>query len=77
MAAQVFIPLVVTDMCSDQMVDALRDLRLFGFNEFHLSRGIIEDSINELSSYHAVINSTPKSFWSEVLSERLTMIQVD
>ena len=53
-------------MCSDQLVDAIRDLCLFGFDGFHLSIGMTEDLTDELSSYRAVINSTTKSFWSEV-----------
>ena len=76
MVARVFIPLVAADMCPDQMVDAHRDLRLFGLDEFRLGRGIIEDLIDELSSYRAVTNSTPKLFWSEVSRERLTAMQV-
>ena len=57
-------------MCLDQMVAALRkDLHLFRFDEFRLGGGIIEDSIDELSSYSVVIDSTPRFFWSEVLRE--------
>ena len=66
MATLVFNPLVESDMCSDQMVDILRDLCLLGFNEFCLGRGIIDNLIDELSSYRAVINPAPKYFWSEV-----------
>ena len=76
MAARVFNHLVAADMRLDQMVDALRDLHLFEFDEVCLGRGIIADSIDKLSSYRALINLTPKSFWSEILRERLTMIQV-
>ena len=68
MAARVFNPLVMVDMYSDQLVDAIRDLYLLVFNEFRLSSCMIEDLIDELSSYsyRDVINPTPKFFWSEV-----------
>ena len=66
MAARVLKSLVVVDMCLDQLVDAIRNLCLFGFDEFRHGSPVVEDLIDELSSYRAVINSTPKSFWSEV-----------
>ena len=66
MAARVFTPLVVVDMCLDQLVDAIRDLCIFRFDGFCHSSGMIEDAIDELSSCCAVINLTPNSFWSEV-----------
>ena len=66
MAAQVLNPLVAVDMCSDQLVDAIRDLSLFGYDDFRPSSGMIEDLIDELSLYRAVVKSSPKSFWSEV-----------
>ena len=52
-------------MCSDQLVDAMRDLSLFGFYEFRQNSGMIADLIDELLSYFAVINSKPKSSWVE------------
>ena len=66
MAAQVFNPLVVADMCLYQMVDAPKDLYFFGFDGSPLGYGTIGNVNNGLSSYRAIINSTPKSFWFEV-----------
>ena len=66
MAARVLNPLVAVDMCSDQLVNVIRDLSFFGFDEFCHNSGMIEDLIDELSSHCAVIDSTPKSLWSEV-----------
>ena len=66
MAAQVLNPLVAVDMCSDQLVNAIRDLSLLGFDEFRHSSGVIKDLNDELSTYCAVVNSIPESFWSEV-----------
>ena len=56
MAARVLKSLVVVDMCLDQLVDAIRNLCLFGFDEFRHDSPVVEDLIDELSSYRAVIN---------------------
>ena len=48
------------------MRDAIKDLSLFGFDEFRPGNGIIKDLINEMAMYRGVIDATDESFWSEV-----------
>ena len=64
MAARVLNPLVAADMSQEEMVDALRDLTAFGFDE--LRSAVIQDLIDEIPKYRAAINSTSDSFWSNV-----------
>ena len=66
MAARVLNPLVASHMDMEQIVDAIRDLAQFGFDEFRASNGIITDLIEEIPAYLAVVNATNDSFWSLV-----------
>ena len=40
-------PLVVPTMDKEQMIDAIRDLDHFGFDEFRPTHGVIDDMIEE------------------------------
>ena len=53
-AARVLNPLCAAGMDAAAMVDAIKSLHLFGFDEFRLGRGIIEDMEKELPKYRAV-----------------------
>ena len=53
MAARVLNPLVAADMSQEEMVDALRDLTAFGFDE--LRSAVIQDLIDEIPKYRAAI----------------------
>ena len=48
------------------MVDATKELHLFGIAEFRPGCGILEDLVEELPVYHAIIDVTLQSFWSAV-----------
>ena len=49
-----------------RMRDAIKDLSLFGFDEFRPGNGIIKDLINGMAMYRGVMDATDESFWSEV-----------
>ena len=66
MAARVLNPLVAVDMDDEQMRDAIKDLFHFGFDEFRPGNGIINDLLEEIPVYRAVLDSTDDSFWSKV-----------
>ena len=66
MASRVFNPFCVAGMDKEAMVDAIKSLHLFGFDEFRHGRGIIKDIIKELAKYRAVVEATPECYWSEL-----------
>lgn len=47
-----------------ELKEALNDLSAYGFDEFR--HAAIHDIIAEIPTYHGIIASTSKSFWSEV-----------
>jgi len=57
-------PLVAVDMSNEELIDALKELSNFGFDEFRAAA--IQDLIDEIPQYRAAIDSTSKSFWSDV-----------
>ncbi len=65
-AARVLNPLVAAEMDNVQMRDAIKDLELFGFDEFRPNNGILKDLRAEIPVYCAVIAATEESFWSQV-----------
>ena len=65
-AAAVFDVTVVGGMNQVQIVDRIKDLKKFGFDEFRDGNGIIDDMIKELPAYLAVVNATPEEFWDTV-----------
>ena len=65
-AARVLNPLVDVDMGKEEMMDAIKDLSHFGFDEFRPGHGIIQDMIEEMPTYLAAIQSTSDTFWDEV-----------
>ena len=44
-------PLVALTMSQAQMIDAIKDLANFGFDEFRNGHGVIVDMTNELPAY--------------------------
>ena len=64
MAAHALNPLVAATMSDEDLVDTLRDLTMFEFNEFRPAAMQIQDLIDEIPKYRAAINSTSASFWS-------------
>ena len=66
MAARVFNPLCAVGMNKAAMIDAIKSLFLFGFDEFRHGRGIIEDLVKELPKYRAVVEATTECYWSEM-----------
>ena len=66
MAAHVLDPLCVISMDTEQMIDAIKSLHHFGFDEFRRGRGILNYMIKELHKYQAMVASTTESFWSKV-----------
>ena len=48
------------------MVDTIKSLHLFGFDEFRHGHGNIEDIIKELVKYRAVVEATPECYWSKL-----------
>ena len=66
MAARVCNPLAAARMGKLEVVDAVHDLHLFGFDEFRAGNGILPHVEEEIPLFLANIASTPASFWSEV-----------
>ena len=50
-AARVLNPLVAAEMDDVQMLDAIKDLELFGFDEFRPNNGILKDLCTEMPVY--------------------------
>lgn len=64
MAARALNPLEAATMSDLELKESLSDLSAYGFDEFRPRA--IQDIINEIPTYRALIASTPLSFWSEV-----------
>ena len=50
-------PLVVPTMDKEQMIDAIRDLDHFGFDEFRPTHGVIDDMIEESCLHILIVKS--------------------
>ena len=61
-------PLVVPTMDKEQMIDAIRDLDHFGFDEFRPTHGVIDDMIEELPTYTYVLPSLIQRRNCQILS---------
>ena len=57
------------EMDDGQMHDTIKDLELFGFDEFRPNNGILKDLHAEIPEYCDVIAVTEESFWSQVEGE--------
>ena len=66
MVTWVLNPLCAVNMDTETMIDVIKSLHLFGFNDFLSRLGIIEDLTKELLVYCVIVTSNHETFWSQV-----------
>mmetsp|Transcript_24565 Transcript_24565/g.52935 ORF Transcript_24565/g.52935 Transcript_24565/m.52935 type:complete len:182 (-) Transcript_24565:801-1346(-) len=59
-------PMAAMKMTVEQIKDCIKDPSHFGFDEFCEGYSIIQDLIDEIPHYMAVVSITDESFWSSV-----------
>ena len=53
-------------MSVDEIEEAVRGLKEFGFDEFRDGHGIIDDMLRQIPAYLAAVQSTSPEFWNSV-----------
>ena len=65
-AARILNPLVAFGMSAPAIEAAANELKAFGFDEFRDGNGIIDDMIQEIPRYLALVQGTGEPFWNQV-----------
>ncbi|KAL3765855.1 hypothetical protein ACHAWO_006400 [Cyclotella atomus] len=74
-AARVLNPLIAVKMTEAEIKEGVKDLKSFGFDEFHDGNGIIDNIIDEIPYYKGMLDRTGEDFWNGV--EGATKYDID
>ena len=58
--------MVAATIAMEKIEDCIKDLPHFGFDIFRKEHGILQDLIDKIPQYMAMLSSTDESFWSTV-----------